>query len=115
MIELAGDDLKPYAPVHLAASGSFGADTTLSRIRRTRVGGDLKDGFEKKAARVDMRLPETLLKGQERAEARGILGRGARGGRGDYVPTRLRDRFRPRMADRGGETLTVGEDAAGRL
>jgi hypothetical protein len=44
-IELAGSDLKPYAPVHLAASGSFGADITLSWVRRTRVGGDLKDGF----------------------------------------------------------------------
>ena len=44
-IELAGNDLKPYAPVHLAASGSFGADITLSWVRRTRVGGDLQDGF----------------------------------------------------------------------
>jgi hypothetical protein len=44
-IALAGNDLKPYAPVHLAASGSFGADITLSWVRRTRVGGDLKDGF----------------------------------------------------------------------
>jgi hypothetical protein len=43
-IELAGNDLKPYAPVHLAASGSFGADITLSWVRRTRVGGELIDG-----------------------------------------------------------------------
>jgi hypothetical protein len=45
VIELAGNDLKPYAPVHLAASGSFGAEITLTWVRRTRVGGDLKDGF----------------------------------------------------------------------
>jgi hypothetical protein len=44
-IALAGNDLKPYAPVHLAASGSFGADITLSWVRRTRVGGELKGGF----------------------------------------------------------------------
>jgi hypothetical protein len=44
-IVLAGNDLKPYAPVHLAASGSFGSGITLSWVRRTRVGGDLKDGF----------------------------------------------------------------------
>jgi hypothetical protein len=44
-IELAGSDLKPYAPVHLAASGSFGADVTLSWVRRTRVGGELQDRF----------------------------------------------------------------------
>jgi hypothetical protein len=44
-IELAGNDLKPYAPVHLTASGSFGADMMLSWVRRTRIGGDLKDGF----------------------------------------------------------------------
>jgi hypothetical protein len=44
-IELAGNDLKPYASVHLSASGSFGADITLSWVRRTRVGGELKDGF----------------------------------------------------------------------
>jgi hypothetical protein len=31
--------------VHLGASGSFGADITLSWVRRTRVGGDLEDGF----------------------------------------------------------------------
>ncbi len=45
VIQFGGNDLKPYAPVHLAASGSFGADITLSWVRRTRVGGDLKDGF----------------------------------------------------------------------
>ncbi len=43
-LTLAGNDLKPYAPVHLAASGSFGADIALSWVRRTRVGGDLIDG-----------------------------------------------------------------------
>ncbi len=31
--------------MHFAASGSFGADITLFWVRRTRVGGDLKDGF----------------------------------------------------------------------
>jgi hypothetical protein len=44
-IALAGNDLKPYAPVHLTASGSFGADITLTWVRPTRVGGDLRDGF----------------------------------------------------------------------
>jgi hypothetical protein len=32
-------------PVHLTASGSFGADITLSWVQPTRVGGDLRDGF----------------------------------------------------------------------
>jgi hypothetical protein len=45
VIALAGNDLKPYAPVHLAASGSFGADIMLTWVRRTRVGGALQDGF----------------------------------------------------------------------
>ena len=45
VIEFAGNDLKPYAPVHFAASGSFGSDITLTWVRRTRVGGDLEDGF----------------------------------------------------------------------
>jgi hypothetical protein len=44
-IALSGNDLKPYAPVHLTASGSFGADITLTWVRPTRVGGDLRDGF----------------------------------------------------------------------
>ena len=44
-IEFAGNDLRPYAPVHFAASGSFGSDITLTWVRRTRVGGDLQDGF----------------------------------------------------------------------
>ena len=44
-IVLAGNDLKPYAPVHLAASGSFGTDITFSWVRRTRFGGHLQDGF----------------------------------------------------------------------
>jgi hypothetical protein len=43
-LTLAGNDLKPYAPAHLVASGSFGADITLSWVRRTRVGGELIDG-----------------------------------------------------------------------
>lgn len=40
-----GNDLKPYAPVHLdIVSGSLGVDIVLEWIRRTRVGGALKDG-----------------------------------------------------------------------
>jgi hypothetical protein len=34
----------PYAPVHIEASGSWGADITLTWVRRTRVGGELVDG-----------------------------------------------------------------------
>jgi hypothetical protein len=43
-LTLAGNDLKPYAPVQLEATGSWGADITLSWARRTRVGGELIDG-----------------------------------------------------------------------
>jgi hypothetical protein len=43
-LTLAGNDLKPYAPVHLAASGNWGSNITLSWQRRTRVGGELTDG-----------------------------------------------------------------------
>jgi len=38
-----GDDLKPYAPVQLAASGSLGSDIDLSWERRARVNGALRD------------------------------------------------------------------------
>ena len=39
-----GRDLMPYAPVHIEACGSWGADITLTWQRRTRVGGELVDG-----------------------------------------------------------------------
>ena len=43
-LTLAGNDLKPYAPAQLKATGSWGANVTLSWQRRTRVGGELIDG-----------------------------------------------------------------------
>jgi hypothetical protein len=43
-LTLAGNDLKPYAPAQLAATGSWGSNITLSWQRRTRVGGELIDG-----------------------------------------------------------------------
>jgi hypothetical protein len=43
-LRLAGNDLKPYAPAQLEASGSWGSNVTLSWVRRTRVGGELIDG-----------------------------------------------------------------------
>jgi hypothetical protein len=43
-LTLAGNDLKPYAPAQLAATGSWGSNVTLSWQRRTRVGGELIDG-----------------------------------------------------------------------
>jgi hypothetical protein len=43
-LTLVGNDLKPYAPAQLEATGSFGADITLSWVRRARVGGELIDG-----------------------------------------------------------------------
>jgi hypothetical protein len=43
-LALAGNDLKPYAPAQLEASGSWGSNVTLSWQRRTRVGGELIDG-----------------------------------------------------------------------
>jgi hypothetical protein len=43
-LTLAGNDLKPYAPAQLAASGTWGSTVTLSWQRRTRVGGELIDG-----------------------------------------------------------------------
>jgi hypothetical protein len=39
-----GRDLMPYAPAQIAASGSWGADITLSWVRRTRIGGEMVDG-----------------------------------------------------------------------
>jgi hypothetical protein len=44
MVTPIGRDLMPYAPVHIQASGSWGADITLTWQRRTRVGGELVDG-----------------------------------------------------------------------
>jgi hypothetical protein len=43
-LTLAGNDLKPYAPAQLEATGSWGSNVTLSWQRRTRVGGELLDG-----------------------------------------------------------------------
>jgi hypothetical protein len=43
-LTLAGNDLKPYAPAQLQATGSWGSNVTLSWQRRTRVGGELIDG-----------------------------------------------------------------------
>jgi hypothetical protein len=43
-LTLAGNDLKPYAPAHLEATGNWGSNVTLSWQRRTRVGGELIDG-----------------------------------------------------------------------
>lgn len=39
-----GRDLKPYAPVHLAGSRNGGGDLTVTWVRRTRIGGDWRDG-----------------------------------------------------------------------
>ena len=43
-LTLGGNDLKPYAPAQLEATGSWGSNVTLSWQRRTRVGGELIDG-----------------------------------------------------------------------
>jgi hypothetical protein len=43
-LTLAGNDLKPYAPAQLEATGNWGSNVTLSWQRRTRVGGELIDG-----------------------------------------------------------------------
>jgi hypothetical protein len=43
-LTLAGNDLKPYAPVQLEATGTWGSNITLSWQRRTRVAGELIDG-----------------------------------------------------------------------
>jgi hypothetical protein len=43
-LTLAGNDLKPYAPAQLKATGSWGSNITLSWQRRTRIGGELIDG-----------------------------------------------------------------------
>jgi hypothetical protein len=46
-LALAGNDLKPYAPVHLASNGNaWGTNITLSWFRRTRLGGEWVDTFE---------------------------------------------------------------------
>ena len=49
-LTLAGNDLKPYAPAQLEATGSWGSNVTLSWQRRTRVGGELIDGTRRGAA-----------------------------------------------------------------
>ena len=49
-LTLAGNDLKPYAPAQLEATGSWGSNVTLSWQRRTRVGGELIDGSGRGAA-----------------------------------------------------------------
>jgi hypothetical protein len=43
-LTLAGNDLKPYAPAQIEATGNCGSDVTLSWQRRTRVAGELIDG-----------------------------------------------------------------------
>jgi hypothetical protein len=43
-LTLVGNDLKPYAPAQLEATGSWGSNVALSWQRRTRVGGELIDG-----------------------------------------------------------------------
>ena len=43
-LTLAGNDLKPYVPAQLKATGSWGSNVTLFWQRRTRVGGELIDG-----------------------------------------------------------------------
>ncbi|MGK9234767.1 phage tail protein [Inquilinus limosus] len=40
---LSGNDLRPYAPVHVRAAWS-GSDIAFSWVRRTRLGGELRDG-----------------------------------------------------------------------
>lgn len=39
-----GRDLAPYAPVHLAGGRNGGGDLTITWVRRTRIGGDWRDG-----------------------------------------------------------------------
>ncbi len=41
-----GNGLRPLSPVHLRLSGGFGADMSLSWVRRTRIDGDSWDGPE---------------------------------------------------------------------
>jgi hypothetical protein len=40
----SGNDLKPWAPVHLDANREVNNDLTLTWVRRTRLGGGLRDG-----------------------------------------------------------------------
>lgn len=47
-----GNDLKPYSPVHIGGWRDAAGDLTLTWVRRTRVGGEWKDG-------VDAQLGET--------------------------------------------------------
>ncbi|GIW56419.1 MAG: hypothetical protein KatS3mg082_2823 [Nitrospiraceae bacterium] len=50
-----GRDLKPYAPVHLAGSRNGGGDLTVTWVRRTRIGGDWRDGTGLVPARRGLR------------------------------------------------------------
>jgi len=64
-----GNDLKPYAPVHLDLSGTWGSDLTLTWVRRTRLGGALQDGLsvvplieETEAYEVDILFGDTVVR-----------------------------------------------------
>ncbi|PIR33973.1 MAG: hypothetical protein COV36_01780 [Alphaproteobacteria bacterium CG11_big_fil_rev_8_21_14_0_20_44_7] len=42
----SGNGLKPFSPVHIAVSRNGSGDVALSWVRRTRIGGELRDGVD---------------------------------------------------------------------
>jgi hypothetical protein len=62
---LSGNDLRPYAPVHVAGAWS-GSDLALTWIRRTRLGGALRNG----------NFPVPLSEAEERYEVDILSGAG---------------------------------------
>jgi hypothetical protein len=65
----AGLDLMPYAPVQIAASGSWGSEIILTWQRRTRIGGELIDGGgdvplaeDSEAYELEILLGETVVR-----------------------------------------------------
>ncbi|KGM34770.1 phage tail protein [Inquilinus limosus] len=58
---LSGNDLRPYAPVHVRTAWS-GADLSISWVRRTRLGGELRNGnFEVPLAEQSERYEVDIL------------------------------------------------------
>jgi hypothetical protein len=55
--------LKPYAPVHIVGSRSIGGDLTINWKRRTRVGGDWRDGVDVPLSEESERYEVEIMSG----------------------------------------------------
>ncbi|MEQ1788861.1 MAG: phage tail protein [Rickettsiales bacterium] len=55
--------LKPYAPVHIVGSRSVGGDLTINWKRRTRIGGDWRDGVDVPLSEESERYEVEIMQG----------------------------------------------------